>query len=247
MRILHVSEVDIGGTLIVLERLAASQLEHFGSKNVICLLPNSALSEITQIPRSCIITFTRKRRGATSFLSLLLNFSKIMFQYRPHILHIHSTFAGFVCRVFLAIVGPVVKCKVIYCPHAWSFSNKTIVQTWTFQMVERVLSRYSDLIICVSNYERSAGILAGIRPERLVVISNGVAFPDAPKPALITDNQLVEALFVGRLSIQKGFDILSRALRQIPPGRIHLTVIGPRSIPAECLQGVKAIQSVLSS
>jgi len=138
---------------------------------------------------------------------------RLLRRAKPDILHVHSTFAGVVARTCVLALrkGP----KVVYCPHGWAFSRDG--SRFTNSLVaalERVFSRVSDRIICVSRAEKEEAVSAGIPEQRCVVIENGIrrfeteALPGAAaNDAGRSGGAKLKVLFVGRFDRQKGFDI----------------------------------------
>lgn len=103
-------------------------------------------------------------------------------------------------------------------------------KTRAYSWIERILSSYTDVIVCVSEYERRMAEAAGISPGAIQVIYNGVERrigarqgKDVPKRRK-TDK--LSAIFVGRLDRQKGFDVLIRALDLVARDRWTLEVVG---------------------
>lgn len=98
-----------------------------------------------------------------------------------------------------------------------------------FSIIESLLSKLTDKIICVSEYEKKSAINAGIDESKIVVIHNGVANIDTSVEAVV-DNPFsgnkLNLIFVGRLDPAKGFDTLLAAMKRLEGEPIHLTVLG---------------------
>lgn len=128
------------------------------------------------------------------------------------------------------------KVPTIFSPHAWSFHHarsatmRAAVRSW-----ERSAARWADVILCVSEAERGIGIRAGVQ-GRFEVLSNTVNLP-APSITRERARSLVLggigadtplAVCIGRLTAQKGQDILLRAwprvVAQVPTAR--LVIVG---------------------
>ncbi|MEJ7639377.1 MAG: glycosyltransferase [Singulisphaera sp.] len=89
-----------------------------------------------------------------------------------------------------------------------------------FEALDRLVLRAMDRVVCVSEAQATKVRRAGVRAERVVVICNAIGAdgPDGPDPA---DRDQLQALFaaprrrivgaVGRLSPEKGFDVLVEA------------------------------------
>jgi glycosyltransferase involved in cell wall biosynthesis len=120
------------------------------------------------------------------------------------------------------------KPKVIYTPHAFGFMMQS--SAWKralFSELETHLSLVADAIICGSDYEQRAAIEAGIPPDRLHRIYNGIAIPDMSATAqIVRETGPLRLLFVGRFDRQKGLDVLLNAMSQLPPDMFWLVVVG---------------------
>jgi glycosyltransferase involved in cell wall biosynthesis len=155
----------------------------------------------------------------------------------PDVVHAHSAKAGLAGR--LAVRGRV---PTVFQPHAWSFQALEGHAAELAVKWERFGARWSDLILCVSEAERLTGLQAGIT-ARWAVVHNGIdlgrfrpAGPEAgpaaraglPLPAgLPAGAPLV--VCIGRLSRQKGQDVLLRAWQRmrVPDARLVLVGDGP--------------------
>lgn len=101
--------------------------------------------------------------------------------------------------------------------HGWVRHTR---RTPIYYALDRISIRYYERVFCVSEDLRDACIRAGARAERCVLLPNGIDVDqvrrvhsrDAAKRALgvPTDQTLVGA--VGRLSEEKGFSVLIRAI-----------------------------------
>lgn len=158
----------------------------------------------------------------------------------PDVLHAHSAKAGLAGR--LAVRGRV---PTVFQPHAWSFEAlegraARLAAGW-----ERFGVRWSDRVVCVSEAERRAGQRAGVA-ARWSVIHNGVDL-DRFRPVSSRAARSARAglpllagvpagaplaVCVGRLSRQKGQDVLLSAWRRVrvPGARLVLVGDGPRGV-----------------
>lgn len=140
----------------------------------------------------------------------------------PDLVHLHSAKAGLAGR--LALRGTV---PTVFQPHAWSFLAvrgplRTATLAW-----ERWAVRWAHRIVCVSEAERRDAALLGVRLEdRIRVVPNGVDTGRfAPHDRCEARRRLglprgPLAVCVGRLSEQKGQDVLLQAW-PIVRGRVH--------------------------
>jgi glycosyltransferase involved in cell wall biosynthesis len=150
------------------------------------------------------------------------------------VVHLHSSQAGLAGRLALRGHRPTV-----FQPHAWAFYAVDGVLRSAVVAWERLAARWASVTVCVSEGERADGVRAGIR-ARWRVIPNGVDL-DGFRPAddderaaardrlELGDGPLVVA--VGRISRQKGHDVLLEAWRAVlaavPAARLVVVGDGP--------------------
>jgi glycosyltransferase involved in cell wall biosynthesis len=158
---------------------------------------------------------------------------RIVATLAPDIVVLHSSKAGLDGRLMLRGRVPTV-----FVPHAWSFDAATGAARRAALMWERVAARrWTDSIICVSTAEYRRGEAMGVK-ARYHIARNGVdlaavrlATGRGDRTALRADlgiapeTRLVVCL--GRLTTQKGQDVLLRAWSQLPPtGDRRLVIVG---------------------
>jgi glycosyltransferase involved in cell wall biosynthesis len=114
------------------------------------------------------------------------------------------------------------KHRSIYVSHGWScIYNGGKLQS-LFIGVEKLLSYFTDVILCVSDKDvYNAKIIIGISNEKVRIIRNAV-YPQKEK--LFKSNNSLKLLFVGRLAHPKRLDLLIDAVEKID--NVSLTVVG---------------------
>ena len=221
-KILHVAETIKGGVATILRQLT-KDTENF---NVTCLVPEEQREEIKD-SKAEIYTFKRSGRNMRSFFSLAAGFVRLYRNERPDIVHIHSSFAGFICRGLLFFLPG--RPKVIYCPHAFSFLMDTSdKKKKVYAIIEKILSHKTDVIVCVSQYEYDEAVRWGVNKDKLTVIYNGVEPPSTTVENYVKqddEHHGLNILFVGRLDFQKGIDIVEQVANKIGNGS-RITVVG---------------------
>lgn len=218
-RILHVTEAPLGGVVTYLEELVGEQLHSLADVQIDVITPEinrEALSKLSG-PRFGLITFRHRRGSVRALLRMALLTLRHVRRTRPDILHIHSTFAGAAIRAFFPLIPKGT--HVVYCPHGWAFSREgSSRMRRATALVERLLARVTERIVCISDHERREALAAGISPDRLVVIENGISPPPGtgiagdyltPAPA----RRLIA--FAGRFDRQKGFDTFLEVMREL--------------------------------
>jgi glycosyltransferase involved in cell wall biosynthesis len=140
-------------------------------------------------------------------------------QFRPDVIHLHSTKAGLIGRPIARLLG----IPVIYTPHgtSWHYTGRLVGRVQ--RALERTCRRSTDLLLAVCPEEARAFVEEiGISPTRVRVVPNGVPVPDrselaaarARRRALLRIGESeLWLLFAGRLTREKGLDVLLRALR----------------------------------
>lgn len=233
MRILHAAETMKGGVGTVLKSLVDFQIEAFGKDNVIAVVPDEHAEHLAGIDPDSLRLFHRSGRDRNSLIDLIRVLRRAAATLRPDVIHLHSSLAGAVGRV---LFGPrLSRPAIVYTPHAFPFLMTTSAwQQKTYRVAEAALSRFAEAVVCVSDFELKAGLAAGLRADRLRRIYNGVR--KVPGSGLRNGHgpteQPLRMLFVGRLDRQKGFDVLLRAMAQLPADRFHLTVVGAGVVQA---------------
>jgi glycosyltransferase involved in cell wall biosynthesis len=158
---------------------------------------------------------------------------------RPDLVHLHSAKAGLAGR--LALRG---RLPTVFQPHAWSFEALPRPAARFAAGWERFAARWAHRVLCVSDAERLCGRGAGVA-ARWSVIRNGVDLTRHPVADGVARRQARAALAavhalpqraplvvcVGRLSRQKGQDLLLRAwpgiTAGVPGARLALVGEGP--------------------
>ncbi|MBD9719532.1 glycosyltransferase [Raoultella sp. RLT01] len=230
MKVVHAAETIQGGVATVLKQLALYQATSETFSSVSCVVPSNQSSQLEPLQAQYIIGFTRTGRNFTSLLSFTISLLKVLIKEKPNVLHLHSSFAGIIGRILVCILFPIIRPKVIYCPHAFSFlmSNNGKLKNKIYIAVEKILAGVTSGIICVSNYEKNQAIKDGMPEKKLHVIHNGVpVIKNKPEEILNPYNKdKINLLFIGRFDYQKGFDLLLTAMDKLNGSDFHLTAIG---------------------
>lgn len=232
MKILHATEIDIGGTATVMNLLMRSQTSDEGITSCKFVAPERIIDAIDSDLFQHASTFQRTGRNASSLMRFAKTLVKAVWREKPDIVHLHSTFAGIIGRLVLILMKPLRNPKIIYCPHGFSFLMEgSALKKVFFSKVEIFLSLATNKIICVSLYEKKTAVEAGIPDSKISVIYNGTpSFTNTRNtdvsPYPTSNTPIVRYLFAGRLDKAKGFDILVTAMQKINNNSIHLTVAG---------------------
>jgi glycosyltransferase involved in cell wall biosynthesis len=232
LKILHVAETAKGGVGSYIDDVASLQLQRHGDQAVRVVLPDAHASQLQRTP----VTAQRQFKAAGGRLGNTWRMARMALaqvdEWQPDVVHLHSTFAGFAMRPWMALRSA--RPCVVYCSHGWAFDREGHSSAnRLFEWIERVWSRWCDAVVCVSAYELAAGERIGIAPRLLRLVNNGIRDVDA-----VADVAQARAgwpagqrrvLFVGRLDRQKGVDIFSDAMRRLQ-GKAHALIVGAKVV-----------------
>jgi glycosyltransferase involved in cell wall biosynthesis len=210
---MHATEAPLGGVLSYLQELIACQLHDDRIAEIHVVTPdiNRPVLEALAHPKLklTIHTFPHERGSPAGLMRLARLATSVAWRSKPHVAHVHSTFAGAVLRPILRLTRPGL--PIVYCPHGWAFSREGNARAnRLIALVERTLSWATHRIVCISHYECKEALRVGISPSKCAVIQNGIGSQGArPAPAsrVRAAGARRNVLFVGRFDRQKGFDI----------------------------------------
>lgn len=134
--------------------------------------------------------------SGASVLRVPAQIGKIISGYRPDLIHVHGSRAGF----FQALATSRV--PVIYTVHGFHFLNKPSLRRRLGAMMERFTMRTAAHVIFVSQYDEQVALDLSFLPKTLrhSVIHNGIPVAECPLPAGSADRCIG---FIGRLEYQK--------------------------------------------
>jgi len=221
MKILHIAEYAKGGVYTYINELASRQ-QYIHD---VYILASKRKSEPKFDIGTDKIFYYDYDRHPKYFLKTMLYYNKMINKIKPDIIHIHSTFAGLLCRLLFFIKNK--KASIIYSPHGWSF---TMDVSWfkkkIYALIEKLLTVKTDMIINISQSQQDEAIKFGINSKKMVVIYNGVPESSHSIQSLKFDNNKIHILFVGRWDKQKGIDILFRAIKEINDDNLEFHIVG---------------------
>lgn len=170
---------------------------------------------------SCFEQVDMRRTIGMKDFFLIGKVRKLIKKYKPDIVYAHSSKAGVIGRI--ANIG--LKSKCVYNPHGWSFNMRcSSINKRMYVLIERVVAKFCDKIICISDAEKKSALDNKICKEyKLKVIYNGIDIEvyengehnvisrrdlNIPKEAFVVG-------MVGRISQQKAPDVFVEAAEMI--------------------------------
>lgn len=222
--VVHVAETIRGGIATYLREILPLQVQRFGPDRVVMIAPGSQLADLGEQPGISLIAVDKASTRLGTAWQVRRALSQLLANQDTRILHVHSAFAGMVCRGWPLPADRIQ--GLVYCPHGWAFirlSRSSRIAAY----VERVLSRRCDAIVCVSYSERNAALHARLPEHKLSVIHNGLPDRsiDATDASSLWRSDVLRLVFAGRFDRQKGFDVLLAALRRLER-KVQVQVFG---------------------
>ena len=234
-RVLHIAQKLPGGVGAYLAEVSAYQLQHLGAQRLRLLIAEGERSSLPPLPDECLRHFPTSDRDPASLLRFAWSALKAVWDERPDVVHLHSTYAGFL-RFFLAALPKSRRPKLVYCAHGWAFNMRWSERKRAlFAAVERWLAPRTDRILCISRFEYRCGVEQGLDEGRLQVLHNGVSGEIGPgvETPLPRASDRIDLLFIGRIDEQKGYDIAEAAMARLVGRPFHLHVVGAAVVDKE--------------
>ncbi|CDR28110.1 glycosyltransferase family 4 protein [Staphylococcus schweitzeri] len=117
--------------------------------------------------------------------ALVQFFSKV----QPDVIHLHSSKADTVGRI-AHLISKSRGARVIFTAHGWAFTEGVKpVKKFIYLMIEKLMSRITDSIICVSKFDEELAMKYRFNQLKLTTIHNGIADVSVVKQAFKNHNQ----------------------------------------------------------
>jgi len=214
LRVLHVAESIKGGVGTYLAELVPLQIATLGQAQIRVVIPEEHKEQVARLPNACIATFSRPDRNTKSILSLMYVLQREVRNFKPDIIHAHSSFAGFAARLLFGWRRG--RMKIIYTPHGWSFARGLPGDLpELYRAVEASLVGLCDRIVAVSEHEAQLAREIGVGSGKLSIVFNGIAQSAPQTIDYVWDDPRLKVLYIGRLDYAKGYDILRTALDEV--------------------------------
>ena len=248
LRLLHVSQPTTEGVARCVVDLVRHQVAE-GCEVLVACPPEGDLAPAVAAAGASVLPWAATRSPGPSTATEAVRLRRLVHGARPDVVHLHSAKAGLVGRAVLRGRLPTV-----YQPHAWSFlAVEGPVRAAALQWERRAV-RWAERVVCVSRAELQQGLSAGLALDgRAVVVPNGVdtvrfapGDREQARARLGLGNGPI-AVCVGRLSRQKGQDVLLEAWPAVrsalPDAQLVLVGEGPERerLQARTTAGVRFV------
>lgn len=230
LRILHVSEVHWGGVVSLLGHFVEQQLL---DGHDVHLLAHPGMPALH--PGVTVHRWEIDRARPQGLWNARGELHRLVRDLRPDVVHLHSWFAGALGRMPTSISRAGV--PVVYQPHAWSDRLSTRPgASFLVRSSERFLAPHTDVLVTNCEDELRRGSHFGVRaPGHPLGVAVDLTRFRPPTPAerdgardrlgFPKDRRM--ALVLGRLTRQKGQDLLVPAWTAAPPPHTTLALVGP--------------------
>lgn len=232
IRVLQVVEATEGGVRRHLRDLLLNlPPEHYRCVLAVAVGRDATFQEdLTHYRALGIVTHTLKMRRAIaplSDLTALIKLLTIIRRERIDLIHAHSSKAGFLARVAATLTGK----PIVYTPHCFAFLNDVgRVRRYVYRVLERLVVPLTTILLVLSREEEAAARSLGYQARQVMRLRNGIAAPETTLPTSSAAESLTVGFF-GRLTPQKGADILLKAaaevVKHLPNVRFRLHGSGP--------------------
>ena len=221
MKILHISEAYGGGVTSAINTYAknSEQFSHY-------LFASPRGNDLTGEEGEGIYKETFFVPRSFKFITEL---KRVIKQLSPDVIHIHSTYAGAICRMLPFIP----KAKSIYTPHGFAFlRDDHPMLLKVFFGVEKILANRTKVIAGCGREERNiaATLIGESRAFELINVCDPL-----PETAIIKSSADLPVVgMIGRISNQKGYDFFLETAKALS-GKAHFKWIGGGDSEREAL------------
>lgn len=227
LRVLHVSEVSIGGIFSLLKDFTREQNARGYEVH---MLASPSMVRLDGVRHH---DWSIHRRRPITYVSAVRELRRTIREVEPDVIHLHSFFGGFFGR--LPLVSGLGDIPVVYQPHAWAFNVVWLAKVgFLIRAWERLAGRRTDVLVanCVEEVEEGceAGAARDGIPLGIAVNTNYfVPVDEATRTrwrAELGVRKTGVLLCLGRMASQKGQDQLLAAWEADPIPDAELVFVG---------------------
>ncbi|KEZ07612.1 glycosyl transferase [Burkholderia sp. MSh2] len=226
-RIVHIVEAFGGGVLSMLVHLANHAAATGADVTVLHAIrpetPDDFPSlfhpdiRLVHVEMDREVSISKDLRGARALARRLR-------EYRPTVIHLHSSKAGVLGRVAARIAAP--RAKVFYSPHGLSFLRCDVsgLKQFAYLSFERIAACLGGTIVACSDSELRE-INGRIRAKSAVLVENGVDVAEIPARRTRDDRRIAIGMS-GRASFQKNHQAFVQLASELRASDVEFLWIG---------------------
>ena len=161
-------------------------------------------------------------------IAATFEFVRLLKQHKIQILCAH----GHKARMLGWFAAKYLRIPIVGISHGWTGENRKIQ---CFEYIDKWMHRRMDHIVCVSQGQADKVIRSGTPASRVSVIYNAVKMERFDVPSDISFRYRLESMFpnkptlivgaAGRLSPEKGFDVLIAAAKQLAKSKLDVGIV----------------------
>jgi glycosyltransferase involved in cell wall biosynthesis len=160
---------------------------------------------------------------------------------RSHVVHAHSSKAGFITRLAGLAAGR--QGRIVYTPHGWSFWAFDGPAAKGFAGIERALSRCCGAVICLSDFERDDAVRRHVvRRPKARMVRNGIDSSRFSHSRAVVPGRIV---MVARFANPKRHALAVEAFAELAPrdaaAELWFVGDGPLRAQAEALAAMLGV------
>ena len=224
MRVIHISEALGGGIFEIVNNLSASQADRGHDVAIAYGVRDETPSGLRAAvdPRVELIPTPWTDRTLRASLRASRELRPTVVEWKPDVIHLHSSFAGVIGAATLGGIAPIV-----YSPQGYSFTmNASALKRVVFRALEWLVARRVDVVGASSDAEADLAREV-LRAPRVKVVPNGI-------PELDPDRMPPQSPAAGR----SGAVAMGRVVPQRQPREVAEILSGLRDIaPVSWLGG----------
>lgn len=154
-----------------------------------------------------------------AFFELRAMLSKL----KPDLVHVHSSKAGILGRLAAKSLG----LPAVFTAHGWAFTEGVSEKRrFVYRNIERVMARFSDQILTVSEFDRQLALEAKVGDEETVLtIHNGMPEVGSNRVSFTQSDQ-IRLIMVARFEVPKNQKFLLEALAKVETKNWELELVG---------------------
>jgi glycosyltransferase involved in cell wall biosynthesis len=245
IRVLHlVTRMNVGGVAVLIDNL----LDNIDSSKYEVLLVTGSceapegdyLDSRNPKYRFIRLATFHKSLDIKDDVSSVVSLTKIIREFKPDIIHTHTSKAGLYGRVLARLFSP--KSKIVHTFHGHllvGYFNP--IKLSIVKLIEKTLSQLSDSLVAMGTQVRDDLVSAKVAPKaKFSVFFPGLNFPEFPtrsaaRESLNLDSNQLYCVFIGRLTQIKRPDRLlevSKVVSQSNP-QVKFLVVGDGDLANE--------------